>query len=615
MNTPKFTPPVRRALHEMSDASPIAPSFDTLASRVEAHDVDGPSHTDILRPVRSTASSELARRGRFGLACGLGAVVVGAIVVAVSVTGSANSSIAPAASERSTPVPSVTPDTRITATTSVTAPPSPVDAPASTNVVSTPVTSVPTTVAPTSSLPAGVRAITQSCTGADFAASTPGPGDGAMGNIKLDLSLQNISGTACQMPDVATLAGIDKVGGVVPLDSRFGDTYFGDPPVIVGPLQAGATAVIWIAGGQPSFCYDRPVPQWTAMQLGFADASTVRFAPALESCGTPSMSRFGRPSSLTTPAHACPAPLSFPEALTSDRANSAAYDFATIHNDILTVATYGRAHQKDWAGYEITGDKPVRIKIWVTDNLTEHAKALGSILEHPDRVDLVAATYTTGELQTVTDAIVVDAQANPSAFTTFGGAPGGQVVEFGLAAGQEKLADMYILRYGSEVRITVGDGPYVPDGCGPQPNPRTCPDITGQDPSAADLTLSLAPQTFTITQSGYGAATLTVTNNGTTTYHLETDNPLIGTLVYPGTTRVAADGTDTKGTGLIIDLSPGQSQAINVAFSARRCDGQPGSAIPPGTYGLRVALVTHTIDGTPGTTFLSSETPANVIAN
>jgi hypothetical protein len=61
-----------------------------------------------------------------------------------------------------------------------------------------------------------------------------------------------------------------------------------------------------------------------------------------------------------------------------------------------------------------------------------------------------------------------------------------------------------------------------------------------------------------------------------------------------------------------VDLDPGESGTIAVIFGAARCDGEPGSALPPGTYGLRVAL---TQEGPPDQNYpvyLSSEAVVTV---
>ncbi|MCU1398240.1 MAG: hypothetical protein JWN62_1349, partial [Acidimicrobiales bacterium] len=297
----------------------------------------------------------------------------------------------------------------------------------------------------------------------------------------------------------------------------------------------------------------------------------------------------------------------------TDPAGQAAYDVADLQHDIQTVTAYAQANAAEWAGYEITADKPARIKIWVTDHLAEHAADLGSQLEHPDRVDVSLAYYSAADLAAISNTIISDAQKNPGAFVEFAeGSPTGQVIDFGLAPGEEQLADQYINEYGNAIRVRVGELAYVPSGCGTPPSPLACPDVEGQDPASDGVSLALALRTASIPQSGYGTATLTVTNVGTSQVHIDTNNPLLGTLVYPGSTRVAAFGRSVKGTGIVLDLAPGHSGSIDVTFTADRCDGQPGSAIPPGTYGLRVALPTLVGPTNDAPTYLSPEVPVTV---
>ncbi|MCU1391212.1 MAG: hypothetical protein JWL72_4550, partial [Ilumatobacteraceae bacterium] len=164
------------------------------------------------------------------------------------------------------------------------------------------------------------------------------------------------------------------------------------------------------------------------------------------------------------------------------------------------------------------------------------------------------------------------------------------------------------------IRVRVGALAYVPSGCGIPPAPLACPDIEGQDPASGGVGLALSLQTASIPQSGFGTATLTVTNVGTGPVHIDTNNPLLGALVYPGSTRVAAFGRSAKGTGIVLDLASGQSGSIDVTFTADRSDGQAGSAIPPGTYGLRVALPTLVGPANDAPTYLSPEVPVTVTA-
>ena len=455
--------------------------------------------------------------------------------------------------------------------------------------------------------------VARSCSATDLSAAVSGgPGDGAMGNIKLVVTVTNTSSTPCLLADQQpTLAGVADDGTVAPIESVFGGTYFGNPPVLVGPLQAGASSELWIGGGQPTFCAPSdPSTTWSAMQLGLVDGTSIRFAPALKYCGTPAVSHFGRPSGDPGTGKVCPAALAYGDVPPTVQA-----DLAGIMTDIQTVQDYGKAHPEDWVGFELSGDTPARIRIWVTDHVYEHAAAVAALLEHPERVDIATASVGHTELQTIADTIVADAQANPTAFTTFNTGTAGPVIAFGLAPGQETLADQYINRWGAAVRISVGGVPYVPEGCGPQPSPRACANMTGDDPADAGLALSLTTDTPTIKQSAYGHAALTVTNNGNATFHINADDPLDGNLVYPGTLRVASIDGSSRGVGVGADLAPGQSVTLNVAFSATRCDGQSGSAAPPGIYGLRVALTQHTDDGSTAPTYLSPEIQITVIAS
>ena len=586
----EITPPVRRVLHEVGDAAPTAPSFDEM--QVSARDI-----ARGLSPRRTPTR-------RFVVIVGVVAAVIVIGVLAVSARHPAGSPLAPV-TDAPTTAPLATDVT--TVDTDATGPTSTTKQPTSlTAVVSGP----STTSAPSL---AGVRT---ACTASDFTVTFTDSGAAAMGNIKWIADLTNISGSACVMPPSATLAGVNVDGSVSPLNATFGDTYFGNPPVIVGPLPAGATAELWLGGSQPGLCESDKVSNWAGMQLGLPDGSTVPLTPAMNSCGTPSMSTFGRPPRSPAPSgRVCPAPLSLNDVAGNDLAGPAAYDLMDLQHDIQTVTAYAQAKAADWAGYEITADRPARIKVWVTHHLAEHAADLGSVLDHPDRVDMSVAFYSAADLAAISNTIISDAQKNPAAFVTFAEGPQtGQVVEFGLAPGEEQLADQYINEYGNAIRVHVGALAYVPSGCGTPPTPLACPAMEGQDPASAGLGLALSSQTASISQSGYGTATLTVTNVGTSPAHMDTNNPLLGTLVYPGSTRVAAFSRSSKGTGIVLDLAPGQSGSINVTFTADRCDGQPGSAIPPGTYGLRVALPTLVGPANNAPTYLSPEIPVTVTA-
>ncbi|MCU1390934.1 MAG: hypothetical protein JWL72_4272 [Ilumatobacteraceae bacterium] len=179
-----------------------------------------------------------------------------------------------------------------------------------------------------------------------------------------------------------------------------------------------------------------------------------------------------------------------------------------------------------------------------------------------------------------------------------------------LAPGQEAKADDLLAKWGSALRITIGSHPYVPAGCGAQPDEMVCPDLVGDPPSAAGLELRVEPDQSEIHQWETGRGHLVVTNIGTQPWTLDSGSPLTGVLVAPGTDHVVgrfSGGLFGVGGGPY--LRPGESGSIDLVFGADRCDGGPGSAVPPGVYGLRVA---YTDEGHSGPVYLSPEVPVTV---
>ena len=348
--------------------------------------------------------------------------------------------------------------------------------------------------------------------------------------------------------------------------------------------------------------------------------STVASVPApaatVPHMSTPDMSTPDTtvPDVTTPSAQKCPAPADYISALLDNQANAGAYDAMSLQNDLQAVDAFARS-LPDFAGYELTSDKPVKIKVWVRGDLATHTTQLQAVVQHHDRLEIVASKYSSDEIETIAKQIVADAQTHPKDFIEFASAPEKptQVVAFSLAPGDEALAQQYVDRWGDAVRIRVGDVLFVPTGCGAQPLSRKCPDVTGTDAAEAGLALSLTSTTPTIEQRGSGVSTLTVTNNGTKRFTMDVGGPLSGVLVIPGSTHVVGVVGGTNGVGLGIDLAVGESRAVDVVFGAFRCDGSAGSAAPAGTYGLRVVLSSEAQGDTRA--YLSPEIPVTVTTN
>jgi hypothetical protein len=321
------------------------------------------------------------------------------------------------------------------------------------------------------------------------------------------------------------------------------------------------------------------------------------------------------PPDVTAPSQIrCPAAADYFSVLSDHQADANVYDEMSLQADLQAVAAFVRPGP-DFAGLDVTSDKPVKIKVWMRGDLAAHTSELQALVQHHDRLEVVTAKYSTDQIDTISKQIVADAQAHPQDFTEFSSGPSDptQVVAFDLAPGNEALAQQYVDRWGDAVRIRVGNVGFVPTGCGGQPLSRKCPDVTGVDPAADGLALTLTTATPVIEQRGSGTSTLTVTNNAATHFTIDTGSPLSGVLVIPGSTHVVGIVGSTKGVGLLMDLAHGESTTVDVVFAAFRCDGNPGSAAPPGTYGLRVVLSSE--EPSDPRAYLSPEIPVTVTPN
>ncbi|MCU1401007.1 MAG: hypothetical protein JWN62_4116, partial [Acidimicrobiales bacterium] len=170
MTNSEITPPVRRVLHEVGDAAPVAPSFD-----------------DMQRLAGDTSRAVPPRRApsrRFVVAVGvIGAVIVIGVLF-VSARHGAGSSLAPTTAPPATTDVS-TVDTRGADTTPTTEPSS----------------SAPTVASSASAPPLGGSP--SACTANEFTVTFTDSGAAAMGNIKWIVDLTNVSGSACVMPTSA----------------------------------------------------------------------------------------------------------------------------------------------------------------------------------------------------------------------------------------------------------------------------------------------------------------------------------------------------------------------------------------------------------------------------
>jgi hypothetical protein len=157
-----------------------------------------------------------------------------------------------------------------------------------------------------------------------------------------------------------------------------------------------------------------------------------------------------------------------------------------------------------------------------------------------------------------------------------------------LFPGHERLAADLEDRFGDALTIHLGTTRY----CGGPGRSARCADAQGATtlPEGLRLALTLDRDALHGTEAaGYG--TLHVRFDGPGNFRLETGRPIVAHVVAPGTRTVVGTFTGIiGGTGLDLALSGGEERSIDVLIGLARCDGGLGSALPPGTYGVRAAL-------------------------
>jgi len=176
-----------------------------------------------------------------------------------------------------------------------------------------------------------------------------------------------------------------------------------------------------------------------------------------------------------------------------------------------------------------------------------------------------------------------------SAYESVGISQDAVVVDLG--PGQEAVAAQIEAKYGNEVQLTVGTTTY----CHGPGLSTVCPSFEPGSPPPRGLRLVLTLDQKTIKPTDALGATLAVTNEGPGTFSMNLGQPLVASIVTPGSLHVVGSFSGSVGgTGLALELGPGQSHPIPVIVGTARCDGGRGSALPAGHYGVRVAIEPET---------------------
>ena len=258
-----------------------------------------------------------------------------------------------------------------------------------------------------------------------------------------------------------------------------------------------------------------------------------------------------------------------------------------LDRDEEVILEYGEAHPEDWA-YLRFEDDPVRLVVAFRSNVDAHAAALRRRLEHPDRVEFRQHRWSERELAAVAseieDRLETDGRAGLLRSISFEGAG---VIRIDLRADQERLAAQLHEDYGEMLQIDVGRRPYPPD-----PAPRAPAVLTVDDPITVDgLEAELLPNNPSVRAGRDGFGWVVLRNVGDERIELETGQPVVGSVVQPGTAEVVGEYRwYIAGTGLTLTISPGEETRIPLVFGTCAAGAMPGYTVPPGEYGLRAVI-------------------------
>lgn len=167
---------------------------------------------------------------------------------------------------------------------------------------------------------------------------------------------------------------------------------------------------------------------------------------------------------------------------------------------------------------------------------------------------------------------------------------GANAIMLDLQPGREHLAARMRREFGDAVEISIAGVPY----CGSPALSRKCPDLPTSTPTPAGLHLTLHLRDHAMRAQDTNNASLIMKNDAATPLGWDTGQPLIASVVKPGTRHVVGTyAGGILGTGFASNVHDGESVAIPVIVGAARCDGGRGSTLPPGPYGIRAGIGPH----------------------
>lgn len=252
-----------------------------------------------------------------------------------------------------------------------------------------------------------------------------------------------------------------------------------------------------------------------------------------------------------------------------------------LWGDMARLRGYGADHPDAWGGLWFEGP---RLVVGFTDSAA-HEDAVRSLVDHPDRLDIAVVPYSQAELEAVRDSVDAALQEVPGSWWSVG--MSASEVEVVLSGSGLALAERFHALYGSRVRLTVAghDFPFAADALHETPAPG--PESTVPWPDGLHCQLVLDGQPV----SGGGiTGRLVLTAVGQPVRLRTTGQPFHAVLLDEVGHLAGQHLTSRSGTGLSVDLAPGEQRSVVVHAGTDSADLRRGTVVPPGTWHLAVLI-------------------------
>ena len=158
-----------------------------------------------------------------------------------------------------------------------------------------------------------------------------------------------------------------------------------------------------------------------------------------------------------------------------------------------------------------------------------------------------------------------------------------------LRADQRKLADQLRQKYGSRLRVVLGNFAYP--NLASTRQEAFCAPVPSPGPTNKSLRWTASPSTMSVNSGADLKVDVTFTNQSSTTVRFRAGDPITGIVTTKGTPKTVAtydaylDTVPRSGT-----LREGEKFRVIAMISTASCQPKLGWALPAGTYDVRFAF-------------------------